>query len=64
MAKLEENIKLLEKLAKDLGEDTVGVDESLKYFEEAIGVSKACLAEINVYRGKLAELEAQIPPKD
>ena len=42
MEKFEENMKKLEKIATDLENDELSLDESVKKFEEGMKVAKDC----------------------
>ena len=59
MANFEESLKKLETIVAQLEEGDLALDESLKLFEEGVGLSAACKKELDAAEGKVQMLVKQ-----
>ncbi len=59
MAKFEESLKKLENIVSQLEEGDLPLEESLKLFEEGIGLSATCKQELDAAEGKVEMLVKQ-----
>ncbi len=56
----EESLKRLEEIAEMLENEDVGLDESIKLYEEGIKLSKNCYNKLNDAELKITELKSQL----
>lgn len=59
MPSFEESLKKLEAIVDQLEEGDLGLEESLKLFEEGVGLSAACKKELDEAEGKVEMLVKQ-----
>lgn len=59
MATFEESLKKLESIVDQLEKGELTLDESLKLFEEGVGLSAACKTELDAAEGKVQVLVKQ-----
>jgi exodeoxyribonuclease VII small subunit len=59
----EQSLNRLEKIAADLEEGNVPLEDSLKLFEEGIQLSKECLAILNATELKVKQLSKDLNGK-
>lgn len=59
MASFEESLKKLEAIVEQLEKGDLGLEESLKLFEEGIGLSTVCKQELDAAEGKVEMLVKQ-----
>ncbi len=59
MPSFEESLKKLETIVDRLEEGDLGLEESLKLFEEGVGLSAACKKELDEAEGKVEMLVKQ-----
>lgn len=59
MAKFEESLKKLESIVAQLEEGDLALEDSLKLFEEGVGLSAACKQELDSAEGKVQMLVKQ-----
>lgn len=59
MAKFEESLKKLEKIVAQLEQGDLALEDSLKLFEEGVGLSAACKKELDAAEGKIQMLIKQ-----
>ena len=59
MAKFEDSLKKLETIVAQLEEGDLALEESLKLFEEGVGLSAACKQELDAAEGKVQMLVKQ-----
>jgi exodeoxyribonuclease VII small subunit len=59
----EQSLNRLEKIAADLEEGNVPLEDSLKLFEEGIQLSKECLAILNTTELKVKQLSKDLNGK-
>lgn len=60
---IEQNIKRLEEIAKQLEEGT-NLDDSLKLYEEGCKLAKSCLKELEKAKGKIIMIKKEFNEKD
>ncbi len=60
---LEQNIKRLEEIAKQL-ENGTNLDESLKLYEEGCKLAKVCLKELEKAKGKIVMIKKEFNEKE
>ena len=60
---IEENIKRLEEIAKNI-EEGVNLDESLKLYEVGCKLAKLCLKELEKAKGKIIMVKEQLKEED
>ena len=53
MPKFEDSLKKLESIVDQLEKGDLALEESLKLFEEGVGLSAACKAELDAAEGKV-----------
>ena len=65
--KYEESIKRLEEIVDILSDESITLDQSVKFYSEGISLAKTCLEELNSFQNKirvlgkdLEELESEI----
>jgi exodeoxyribonuclease VII small subunit len=59
MANFEDSLKKLETIVAQLEQGDLALEESLKLFEEGVGLSAACKTELDVAEGKVQMLVKQ-----
>ena len=59
MANFEESLKKLETIVTQLEEGDLALEDSLKLFEEGVGLSAACKQELDAAEGKVQLLVKQ-----
>jgi exodeoxyribonuclease VII small subunit len=59
MANFEESLKKLETIVTQLEEGDLALEDSLKLFEEGVGLSAACKKELDAAEGKVQMLVKQ-----
>jgi exodeoxyribonuclease VII small subunit len=59
MAKFEENLAALESVVDRLERGELSLEESVKLFEDGVGLSNACKAELDAAEGKVQVLIEQ-----
>jgi exodeoxyribonuclease VII small subunit len=59
MASFEESLKKLESIVEQLEKGDLALDDSLKLFEEGVGLSAACKKELDEAEGKVQMLVRQ-----
>jgi exodeoxyribonuclease VII small subunit len=59
MAKFEESLKKLESIVEQLEQGDLPLEESLKLFEEGVGLSATCKQELEAAEGKVQILIKQ-----
>jgi len=59
MAKFEENLAALEQVVDRLERGELSLEESVKLFEDGVGLSNACKAELDAAEGKVQVLIEQ-----
>jgi exodeoxyribonuclease VII small subunit len=59
MAKFEDSLKKLETIVAQLEQGDLALEESLKLFEEGVGLSAACKQELEAAEGKVQMLVKQ-----
>jgi exodeoxyribonuclease VII small subunit len=59
MAKFEDSLKKLESIVAQLEEGDLALEDSLKLFEEGVGLSAACKQELDSAEGKVQMLVKQ-----
>jgi exodeoxyribonuclease VII small subunit len=59
MANFEESLKKLETIVTQLEEGDLALEDSLKLFEEGVGLSAACKKELDTAEGKVQMLVKQ-----
>ncbi len=59
MPSFEESLKKLETIVEQLEKGDLSLDESLKLFEEGVGLSTACKQELDAAEGKVEMLIKQ-----
>jgi exodeoxyribonuclease VII small subunit len=59
MPSFEESLKKLESTVEQLEKGDLGLEESLKLFEEGVGLSSACKQELDAAEGKVQILVKQ-----
>jgi exodeoxyribonuclease VII small subunit len=59
MASFEESLKKLETIVEKLEKGDLALEESLKLFEEGVGLSAACKKELDEAEGKVQMLMKQ-----
>lgn len=59
MPSFEESLKKLETIVEQLEKGDLGLEESLKLFEEGVGLSTACKQELDAAEGKVEMLIKQ-----
>ena len=59
MAKFEESLKKLENIVEQLEQGDLPLEESLKLFEEGVGLSATCKQELEAAEGKVQILIKQ-----
>ena len=59
MANFEESLKKLETIVTQLEEGDLALEDSLKLFEEGVGLSAACKHELDAAEGKVQMLVKQ-----
>jgi exodeoxyribonuclease VII small subunit len=59
MAKFEDSLKKLETIVGQLEQGDLALEESLKLFEEGVGLSAACKQELEAAEGKVQMLVKQ-----
>jgi exodeoxyribonuclease VII small subunit len=59
MAKFEDSLKKLESIVAQLEEGDLALEDSLKLFEEGVGLSAACKQELDAAEGKVQMLVKQ-----
>lgn len=59
MASLEESLKKLETIVDQLEKGDMSLEDSLKLFEEGVGLSAACKKELDAAEGKVQMLIKQ-----
>jgi exodeoxyribonuclease VII small subunit len=59
MANFEESLKKLETIVTQLEEGDLPLEDSLKLFEEGVGLSAACKQELDAAEGKVQMLVKQ-----
>ena len=59
MPSFEESLKKLETIVEQLEKGDLGLEESLKLFEEGVGLSTACKQELDTAEGKVEMLVKQ-----
>jgi len=58
--KLEENFEKLKKITEKLENGKVGLDESVKLFEEGAELVKQCLEELKKIKGKISIIKKDV----
>jgi len=56
----ENSLKRLEEIAELLENDEIGLDESIKLYEEGINLSKICYNKLKDAEVKITELKSQL----
>ena len=56
----EDSLRRLEEIAEKLDSDEVGLDESIKLYEEGIELSKKCYGKLKNAELKITELKNQL----
>ena len=59
MANFEESLKKLENIVAQLEQGDLTLENSLKLFEEGVGLSTACKQELDAAEGKVQQLVKQ-----
>ena len=59
MPSFEESLKKLETIVENLEQGDLGLEESLKLFEEGVGLSATCKKELDAAEGKVQILIKQ-----
>ena len=59
MPSFEESLKKLEAIVEQLEKGDLGLEDSLKLFEEGVGLSTACKQELDAAEGKVEMLIKQ-----
>ncbi len=59
MASFEESLKKLESIVEELEKGDLALEDSLKLFEEGVGLSTACKKELDEAEGKVEMLVKQ-----
>ena len=59
MPSFEESLKKLEAIVEQLEKGDLGLEDSLKLFEEGVGLSAACKQELDAAEGKVEMLIKQ-----
>lgn len=59
MAKFEDSLKKLEDIVEQLEQGDLALEDSLKLFEEGVGLSAACKQELDAAEGKVQMLVKQ-----
>jgi len=59
MANFEDSLKKLESIVSQLEDGDLALEESLKLFEEGVGLSAACKQELDAAEGKVQMLVKQ-----
>ena len=59
MAKFEDSLKKLESIVAQLEQGELTLEDSLKLFEEGVGLSTACKQELDAAEGKVEVLVKQ-----
>jgi exodeoxyribonuclease VII small subunit len=59
MAKFEENLAALEAVVEKLERGDLSLEDSVKLFEDGVGLSNACKAELDAAEGKVQVLIEQ-----
>ena len=59
MATFEESLKKLESIVEQLEKGDLALEQSLKLFEEGVGLSAACKQELDSAEGKVQQLVKQ-----
>jgi exodeoxyribonuclease VII small subunit len=59
MAKFEDSLKKLESIVAQLEQGDLALEDSLKLFEEGVGLSTACKQELDAAEGKVQMLVKQ-----
>ena len=59
MASFEESLKKLETIVEKLEKGDLALEDSLKLFEEGVGLSAACKKELDEAEGKVQKLVKQ-----
>ena len=59
MANFEESLKRLENIVAQLEQGELALEDSLKLFEEGVGLSAACKQELDAAEGKVQTLIKQ-----
>ena len=59
MTSFEESLKKLESIVEKLEKGDLGLEDSLKLFEEGVGLSTACKQELDAAEGKVEMLIKQ-----
>lgn len=57
---LEEMLKELEAIADKLEQGGISLDESVKLYEQGVGLTKKCLAQLAESKSKIAEIKAEM----
>jgi exodeoxyribonuclease VII small subunit len=59
MAKFEESLKKLENIVAQLEQGDLALEDSIKLFEQGVGLSAACKQELDAAEGKVQMLVKQ-----
>ena len=59
MPSIEQSLKKLETIVEQLEKGDLGLEDSLKLFEEGVGLSAACKQELDAAEGKVQVLMKQ-----
>lgn len=57
---LEDNLKKIKEIAEKLESGKVGLDDSVKLFEEGAELVKKCLSDLNKIKGKISVVKKDI----
>jgi exodeoxyribonuclease VII small subunit len=58
--KLEEKVKKLEQIAKDLNREGIALDDNIASFNEGIAIARDCISELSKYKGKIELLNSEL----
>lgn len=58
--KFEDKVAQLENIAKKIGDDNVGLEESLELYRQGVTLAKDCLAVLNENKLKVKEISDEI----
>jgi exodeoxyribonuclease VII small subunit len=63
MPSFEESLKKLETIVDQLEKGDLALEESLKLFEEGVGLSAACKQELDAAEGKVQQRDGSLKPE-
>ena len=58
--KLDENLKKIEGITKQLENPDTGISEGVELYEQGVSIAKECLVELNNIKGKINTIKKEL----